>query len=188
MERQPEQLNDEIKKRKLTDDRTGDDLNKNKQQKTESSSNSEKDDEVNSSEEQKTVKSDQANGDLPKGFFDNAEEDAKARDEIYKNPMDEEWSKFQRTMQEENKIVDNLTETDLVETQNYRDLIEIDEQIEHWDRINKLEIKRDAKKSNRKTIAVEHVEIDEDDDVDDDDGSDLEQEFNILSNWRCKKA
>lgn len=163
----------ESKKRKINDE---DNLVINKQQKTDQI-----EEEINdeSNNEQTIDKQD----DLPKGFFDNPEEDAKARDEIYKDPLDEEYKKFERTMQEENKLAENITEIDLVETQNYRELIEIDEQIEHWNRINELEIQRDAKKMNKK-MDVDKRQVD-DEEVSSDE-SDLD-EFSILSNWRCKK-
>ena len=76
-------------------------------------------------------------------------------------------------------------EEDLTETQNYRELIEIDEQIEHWSRINKLEIQRDAKKQGKRMeVEQQSAQQGEDDDSDED----LEEELNILSNWRRKKT
>lgn len=127
------------------------------------------------------------NGDLPKGFFDNPEEDAKARDEIYKDPLDDEYKKFERSMLEEEKVTEHLVEEDLTETQNYRELAEIDEQIEHWSRINKLEIKRDEKKQ-RQRMEVEPAASEQPEEMDDSDEEDLEDELNILSNWRRKKT
>lgn len=101
--------------------------------------------------------------------------------------MDDEWSKFQRTIQEENKVADNIVEINLVEEQNYRDLAEVDEQLEHWKRINILEIKRDEKRSTNKRMEVDKNETNLDEESSDDE-EDLEDEFNILSNWRSKKA
>ena len=99
--------------------------------------------------------------------------------------MEYEYKRFERSMQAESKTVENLIEEDLTETQNYRELTEIDEQIEHWSRINKLEIQRDAKKQNKK-MEVDQAGKQSDDESDADE--DLEDELNILSNWRRKKT
>lgn len=90
-------------------------------------------------------------------------------------------------MLEEDKVAENLIEEDLTETQNYRELTEIDERIEHWSRINQLEIKRDEKKQNKR-MEVETPSKEPEEDMDDSDEEDLEDELNILSNWRRKKT
>ncbi len=41
---------------------------------------------------------------LPEGFFDDPKLDAKARKVEYKDPMAEEWEKFQKSIQKENDV------------------------------------------------------------------------------------
>ena len=43
-------------------------------------------------------------GALPEGFFDDPKQDAKARKVEYKDPMIEEWEKFQKTIQKEDDV------------------------------------------------------------------------------------
>ena len=43
-------------------------------------------------------------GALPEGFFDDPKMDAKARKVEYKDPMTEEWEKFQKTIQKEDDV------------------------------------------------------------------------------------
>ena len=45
-------------------------------------------------------------GALPEGFFDDPKLDAKARKVEYKDPMTEEWEKFQKTIQKEDDVRD----------------------------------------------------------------------------------
>ena len=46
-------------------------------------------------------------GALPEGFFDDPKQDAKARKVEYKDPMTEEWEKFQKTIQKEDDVRTN---------------------------------------------------------------------------------
>lgn len=41
---------------------------------------------------------------LPEGFFDDPKKDAKARHVEYKDPMTEEWEKFQKSIQKEDDV------------------------------------------------------------------------------------
>ena len=43
-------------------------------------------------------------GSLPEGFFDDPKKDAKARKVEYKDPMTEEWEKFQKSIQKEDDV------------------------------------------------------------------------------------
>ena len=43
-------------------------------------------------------------GAIPEGFFDDPKLDAKARKVEYKDPMNEEWEKFQKTIQKEDDV------------------------------------------------------------------------------------
>ena len=120
-------------------------------------------------------------GELPKGFFDNPKEDAKARHAPFKNPMDEEWEKFQRVMAVESFKADNLEEEDLESFQVERDVDEIEEQLSSWAKIDKLQKKADELLRER----MEHdkkanAKKDEDDTSDDED-------FDFDS-WRSKST
>jgi zinc finger protein 830 len=71
---------------------------------------------------------------LPEGFFDDPVKDAKIRNQEYKDPVEEEWEKFQKEIKEaeaESKVMINEEhEEATVEGQ----LDEIDEQIRNWSR------------------------------------------------------
>ena len=41
---------------------------------------------------------------LPEGFFDDPKKDAKARHVEYKDPMTEEWERFQKSIQKEDDV------------------------------------------------------------------------------------
>lgn len=71
---------------------------------------------------------------LPEGFFDDPVKDAKIRNQEYKDPVEEEWEKFQKEIKEaeaESKVIIN---EDHEEATVERQLDEIDEQIRNWSR------------------------------------------------------
>ena len=43
-------------------------------------------------------------GNLPEGFFDDPKKDAKARNVEYKDPILDEWEKFQKSIQKEDDV------------------------------------------------------------------------------------
>ncbi len=43
-------------------------------------------------------------GSLPEGFFDDPKQDAKARKVEYKDPILEQWEKFQKSIQKEDDV------------------------------------------------------------------------------------
>lgn len=71
---------------------------------------------------------------IPEGFFDDAKKDAKARNVEYKNPIEEEWDKFQKEIKEAQvesvAIINEEQEVSTVE----RQIDEIDAQIKNWSR------------------------------------------------------
>ena len=118
-------------------------------------------------------------GELPKGFFDNPVEDAKARHEPFKNPMDEEWEKFQRVMAVESYKADNLDEEDLETLQVDRDVDEVEEQLSSWTKIDQLQKKAEE-------LLGKRVENDKKyDAANDDDTSDEDFDFD---SWRNKST
>lgn len=71
---------------------------------------------------------------LPEGFFDDPVKDAKIRNQEYKDPVEEEWEKFQKEIKEaeaESKVIINEEREDATVE---RQLDEIDEQIRNWSR------------------------------------------------------
>ncbi|ELU02131.1 hypothetical protein CAPTEDRAFT_26823, partial [Capitella teleta] len=80
---------------------------------------------------------------IPEGFFDDPKKDAKAREIEYKDKMDVEWDLFQRAMQEENHVSEAIIQEDDEELIAERSLVEIEEQMCRWTRVNELEKKKE---------------------------------------------
>lgn len=75
---------------------------------------------------------------LPEGFFDDPILDAKVRNVEYKNPIEEEWEKFQKEIKEETAQSAQIIADDQEEATTERQLDEIEEQIRHWSRVMDL--------------------------------------------------
>ncbi|XP_069686735.1 zinc finger protein 830 [Periplaneta americana] len=118
---------------------------------------------------------------LPEGFFDDPLLDAKARNVEYKDPIEEEWEKFQKEMKEENTVSAQIIAEDQEEATAERQIDEIDEQMRNWSRVLDLELKKEAvvKAVGDKSTAG---------DVDDDASSADEIEFDEYLDWRAKKS
>ncbi|XP_063218207.1 zinc finger protein 830 [Bacillus rossius redtenbacheri] len=117
---------------------------------------------------------------LPEGFFDDPLLDAKARHVEYKDPVQEEWEKFQREMKEETTVSAQIIAEDQEEATAERQLDEIDEQIRNWSRVLDLERKKEevARSASVKASAL-----------DDDGGSSADEaEFDEYLDWRAKKS
>lgn len=71
---------------------------------------------------------------LPEGFFDDPIKDAKARNSEYKNPVEEEWEKFQQAIKEESDFSNAIIAEDQEEAITERQIDEIDEQMHNWNR------------------------------------------------------
>ncbi|KAK5650060.1 hypothetical protein RI129_001089 [Pyrocoelia pectoralis] len=69
---------------------------------------------------------------IPEGFFDDPKQDAKVRHIDYKDPIEEEWEKFQRAIRDANNESANIIAEDHEEATNERQLDEIDEQMKNW--------------------------------------------------------
>lgn len=118
---------------------------------------------------------------LPEGFFDDPLLDAKARNVEYKDPIEEEWEKFQKEIKEENTLSAQIIAEDQEEATAERQIHEIDEQMRNWSRVLDLELKKEA--------VVKAVESrgnagDEEDEV----SSGDEAEFDEYLDWRAKKS
>lgn len=78
---------------------------------------------------------DEANDEpLPEGFFDDPVKDAKARNIDYKDPVEEEWEKFQQEIKEAANQSNAIMAEDQEESTVERQIDEIDEQIRNWSR------------------------------------------------------
>lgn len=71
---------------------------------------------------------------LPEGFFDDPVKDAKARNSEYKNPVEEEWEKFQQEIKEASNFSNAIIAEDQEEAITERQIDEIDEQMQNWNR------------------------------------------------------
>lgn len=80
-----------------------------------------------------TVVGDEA---LPEGFFDDPVKDAKARNLEYKDPVEEEWDKFQKEIKAAADFSNAIIAEDQEESTVERQIVEIDEQIRNWSRLD----------------------------------------------------
>lgn len=71
---------------------------------------------------------------LPEGFFDDPVKDAKARNLDYKDPIEEEWEKFQKEIKAASNFSNAIIAEDQEESTTERQIDEIDEQIRNWSR------------------------------------------------------
>lgn len=71
---------------------------------------------------------------LPEGFFDDPVKDAKARNLEYKDPVEEEWEKFQKEIKAAADFSNAIIAEDQEEATAERQIGEIDEQIRNWSR------------------------------------------------------
>lgn len=71
---------------------------------------------------------------LPEGFFDDPVKDAKARNLEYKDPVEEEWDRFQKEIKAAADTSNAIMAEDQVEATTERQIDEIDEQIRNWSR------------------------------------------------------
>ncbi|KRT80156.1 hypothetical protein AMK59_7576 [Oryctes borbonicus] len=117
---------------------------------------------------------------LPEGFFDDPKLDAKARNLEYKDPVEEEWERFQREIREADSKSAAIIAEDQEEATNERQLDEIDEQMKNWSRVIILE------KKKVEVIGTVH-DNGEKMDVDDKEVSE-EDEFDEFLDWRAKKS
>ena len=80
------------------------------------------------------VDEDKSRGALPEGFFDAPIMDAKARGVAYVDKEEEEWEAFQKEIEAEETVAQSILVEDRTEATADRQIEEIDEQIEAWQR------------------------------------------------------
>ncbi|KAI4460197.1 hypothetical protein MML48_6g00015779 [Holotrichia oblita] len=117
---------------------------------------------------------------LPEGFFDDPKLDAKARNLEYKDPVEEEWERFQREIRDADSKSAAIIAEDQEEATNERQLDEIDEQMKNWSRVINLEKKKveviGSINDNDEKMDVDDKETSGDEDVDE------------FLDWRAKKS
>jgi len=120
---------------------------------------------------------------LPEGFFDDPVMDAKARGVQYVDKEEEEWEAFQKEIETEANVAQNILVEDRNEATVDRQIEEIDDQIQAWQRVNRLEKLKDEVESKLKPAkAQDKAEKAESDEESDDDLDDV-QDF---VDWRNK--
>lgn len=87
--------------------------------------------------EMDAAKSDAA---LPEGFFDDPIKDAKARQTEYKDPVEEEWEKFQHEIKEASNFSNAIMAEEQEEAITERQIVEIDEQMRNWSRYSRFRL------------------------------------------------
>ncbi|XP_060079789.1 zinc finger protein 830-like [Ylistrum balloti] len=117
---------------------------------------------------------------LPEGFFDDPKTDAKVRNVEYKDKMEEEWEMFQRAMKEENHVSEAIMDEEDEQANVDRNIDEIDDQINRWNEINNLQIKKEEIMSNQGSKET-GSKSDSDEDAED-------QELQEFMDWRSKKS
>ncbi|KAG5310886.1 ZN830 protein, partial [Acromyrmex insinuator] len=115
---------------------------------------------------------------LPEGFFDDPVMDAKVRNVEYKDPIEEEWEKFQKEIKEETAQSAQIIADDQEEATTERQLDEIEEQIRHWSRV------MDLAKRMEQVQGTDRKQENIDDDV----SSGDEIEFDEFLDWRAKNS
>lgn len=90
----------------------------------------------NASKESHDADIDQSKSDtaIPEGFFDDPIKDAKARQTEYKDPVEEEWEKFQVEIKEASNFSNAIMAEEQEEAITERQIDEIDEQMRNWNR------------------------------------------------------
>lgn len=115
---------------------------------------------------------------LPEGFFDDPVMDAKVRNVEYKDPIEEEWEKFQKEIKEETAQSAQIIADDQEEATTERQMDEIEEQIRHWSRVI------DLAKHMEQVQSTDRKQ----ENIDDDDLSSDETEFEEFLDWRAKNS
>jgi len=116
---------------------------------------------------------------IPEGFFDDPKQDAKARHIDYKDPIEEEWERFQKAIRDADNESAAIIAEDQEEATNERQIDEIDEQLKNWSRVLNLE--------RKKTEVITTVNKDPTN-ADNADVSDDEADFDEYLDWRSKKS
>ncbi|EFX81429.1 hypothetical protein DAPPUDRAFT_50175 [Daphnia pulex] len=118
---------------------------------------------------------------IPEGFFDDPKMDAKVRQIEFKDPVEEEWNKFQKEIGDEVTASVAIQEEDQEESTAERQLEEIEEQMIKWGRVLELEQKKELYGQRVRAIRESMVEEKETSSSDEDDA-----EMDKFFDWRSK--
>lgn len=127
---------------------------------------------------------------LPEGFFDDPKKDAIARNLEYKDPVQEEWERFQKEIKDAATVSNDIIAEDQEESTAERQIVEIDEQIRNWDRVLVMEKKKEERLKHLERLRqrpreVKRIEKEESDsDGGEEDGAD--GEVDEFGSWRAK--
>jgi len=127
------------------------------------------------------------NSNLPEGFFDDPVQDAKVRNVPYVNVEEEEWEKFQKEIGEEMSTAQTLLVEDREEATADRQIEEIDEQMEAWRRVSKMEQKIDQVNLRKNTALTTKQKKIEDSIGSDNSDSNSDDDYEEFVSWRKKK-
>uniref|UniRef100_A0A5S6QKV8 Zinc finger protein 830 n=1 Tax=Trichuris muris TaxID=70415 RepID=A0A5S6QKV8_TRIMR len=136
----------------------------------------------NSASQLQGVASEAPGAGIPEGFFDDPLEDAKKRGAELKDPLDEEWSRFQREIVMEENLAEEMLEGDLEQMNLERSLEELDEEIRGWARVNLWEKKVEEALGKPRSAASVPSSPESLSDFESD-GADLE----AILDWRSKE-
>ncbi|CAG9559692.1 unnamed protein product [Danaus chrysippus] len=103
-----------------------------------------------------------------------------ARKIEYKDPVEEEWEKFQKEIKEETTTSAEIIAGEQEEATAERQIDEIDEQIRNWSRVLDLELKKEETKKK-----IQDIEMLDDNSEND---SDNETDIDEFLDWRAKKS
>ncbi|XP_057373501.1 zinc finger protein 830-like [Daphnia carinata] len=118
---------------------------------------------------------------IPEGFFDDPKMDAKVRQIEFKDPVEEEWNKFQKEIHDEVTASVAIQEEDQEESTAERQLEEIEEQMLKWRRVLELEQKKELYEQRVRALRESIVEDKSTSSSDDDDAA-MDKSFD----WRSK--
>ncbi|CAH2267695.1 jg4724 [Pararge aegeria aegeria] len=103
-----------------------------------------------------------------------------ARNIEYKDPVEEEWEKFQKEIKEETTTSAEIIAGEQEEATAERQIDEIDEQMRNWSRVLDLELKKEETKKK-----IQDIEMLNEDDYND---SENEADIDEFLDWRAKKS
>lgn len=118
---------------------------------------------------------------IPEGFFDDPKMDAKVRQIEFKDPVEEEWNKFQKEIHDEVTASVAIQEEDQEESTAERQLEEIEEQMLKWRRVLELEQKKELYEQRVRALRESMVEDKSTSSSDDDDAA-----MDKFFDWRSK--
>nr|XP_023018656.1 zinc finger protein 830 [Leptinotarsa decemlineata] len=115
---------------------------------------------------------------LPEGFFDDPKLDAKARNQEYRDPIEEEWEKFVRAIKDADSESNAIIAEDQTEATTERQIHEIEEQMQNFARVLDWKKEKDEFRLHIKPKSTNESESESDDD------DDISEDFD----WRSKHS